>query len=155
LPKRDPMNREIYKELIQTAEGPTYQNVRLRIAFCILAVTGIRISELLPLKVNQPETLINDHWVAIDRCKRGPVNHKAFLTEKGKKIIKDREKDFQFLFLMKEPNAYVFTSEKNHYKMLNRVTITKEINKAMRSVSNQLPNQPNITSHSFRSGYIT
>jgi site-specific recombinase XerD len=55
---------------------------------------------------------------------------------------------------MKEPNAYVFTSEKNHYKMLNRVTITKGINKAMRSVSNQLPNQPNTTSYSFRIGFI-
>ncbi len=58
LPKRDPMTSQIYKKLIKAAEGPTYQNVRLRISFCLLAVTGIRINELLPLKVNQLETLI-------------------------------------------------------------------------------------------------
>ena len=67
LPKRDPMTREIYKELIQAAEGPTYIHVRTRIALCILAVTGIRINELLPLKVNQLQTLIEENWIAIDR----------------------------------------------------------------------------------------
>lgn len=46
LPKRDPMTAEIYKKLIQAAEGPSYRDVRLRIAFCILAVTGIHINEL-------------------------------------------------------------------------------------------------------------
>jgi integrase len=58
LPKRDPMTGEIYKELIKAAEGPTYINLRTRMALCILAVTGIRINELLPLKVNQLQTLL-------------------------------------------------------------------------------------------------
>ena len=80
LPKRDPMTREIYKELIKTTEGPTYIHVRTRVALCILAITGIRINELLPLKVNQLRTLIEENWIAIDRSKRGPSNHKAFLT---------------------------------------------------------------------------
>ena len=90
LPKRDPMTRESYKELIEAAEGPTYINLRTRIALCILAVTGIRINELLPLKVSQIETLFKENWIAIDRSKRGPSNHKAFLTKEGKKIIQDR-----------------------------------------------------------------
>ena len=72
LPKRDPMTAEIYKELIQAAEGPTYIQLRTRIALCILAVTGIRINELLPLKVSQLETLFKENWIAIDRSKRGP-----------------------------------------------------------------------------------
>ena len=80
LPKRDPMTREIYKELIKAAEGPTYINLRTRIALCILAVTGVRINELLPLKVRQLKTLFEENWIAIDRSKRGPSNHKAFLT---------------------------------------------------------------------------
>ena len=155
LPKRDPMTREIYKELIEAAQGPTYIHVRTRIAISILAVTGIRINELLPLKVNQLQTLIKENWIAIDRSKRGPSNHKAFLTKEGKKIIQDRQKDFELIFLMKEPDSYMFTSETQHNKPLGRVVITKDINKVMRQVSNQLPDKPNITSHSFRIGYIT
>ena len=155
LPKRDPMTAEIYKELIKEAEGPTYLHVRLRLALCLLAVTGVRINELLPLKVSQLETLFKENWIAIDRSKRGPSNHKAFLTKEGKKIIQDRKKDFEFIFLIKEPDAYVFTAEANHYQKLRREAITKGVNKVMRSVYNQLPGQPNITSHSFRIGSIT
>ena len=155
LPKRDPMTREIYKELIKATQGPTYIHVRTRIAISILAVTGIRINELLPLKVNQLQTLIKENWIAIDRSKRGPSNHKAFLTKEGKKIIQDRQKDFELIFLMKEPDSYIFTSESQHNKPLGRVVITKDINKVMRQVSNQLSDKPNITSHSFRIGYIS
>lgn len=39
--------------------------------------------------------------------------------------------------------------------MLNRETIIRDLNKVMRSVSKSLPDQPNITSHSFRVGYIS
>ena len=116
LPKREPMTREIYNELIKAAEGPTYINLRTLIFLFILAVTGIRINELLPLKVEQLQTLVQESWIEIDRSKRGPSNHKAFLTKEGKKIIQDRKNDFQLLFLMKEPNAYVFTPETNHFK---------------------------------------
>jgi integrase len=85
LPKRDPMTAEIYKELIKAAEGPSYINVRTRIALCLLAISGIRINELLSLKVEQLQTLVEESWIAIDRSKRGPSNHKAFLTKEGKK----------------------------------------------------------------------
>jgi site-specific recombinase XerC len=67
----------------------------------------------------------------------------------------DRQKDFQFILLIKELDAYVFTAEANHYKPLDRVVITRDVNKVMREVSNQLPGKLNITSHSFRIGYIT
>ena len=155
LPKRDPMTAKIYTELMRAAEGPTYIQLRTRIALCILAVTGIRINELLPLKVSQLETLFKENWITIDRSKRGPSNHKAFLTKEGKKIIQDRQKDFQLIFLIKESDSYLFTAVANHSKQLDRVAITRDVNKVMREVSNQLPNQPNITSHSFRIGFIT
>jgi len=58
-------------------------------ARCILAVIEIRINELLPLKVSQLETLFKENSIAIDRSKRGPSNHKAFLAKEGKKIIHD------------------------------------------------------------------
>ena len=51
LPKRDPINSEIYNLLIKESEGPTYIATRTRIAICLLTVTGIRIGELLSLKV--------------------------------------------------------------------------------------------------------
>ena len=155
LPKREPMTAEIYKKLVQAAAGPAYIDVRLRIAICLLTITGIRINELLPLKVYQLQTLVEEGWIAIDRSKRGPANHKAFLTKEGKKLVKDRQKYFQFIFLMKKPDSYVFTNESDHFKTLTRETITKAVNLVTRTVSEEILSKPNITSHSFRIGYIT
>ena len=76
-------------------------------------------------------------------------------TDTRRKLGDEREKDFEFLFLMKNPDSYVFTSESNHDQILSRETITRDVNKVMRSVSENLPDQPNITSHSFRVGYIS
>ena len=84
------MTREIYKEFIKAAKGPTYINVKTKMALCILALTGIHINKLLPLKVSQLKTLFKENWIAIDRSKRGPSNHKTFLTKEGKKIMHDR-----------------------------------------------------------------
>ena len=154
LPKREPITSKIYKRLIQAAEGPAYTSVRLRVAICLLVITGIRINELLPLKVYQLETLLESHWIAIDRSKRGPASHKAFLTPEGRRLVEDRNKDFQFLLLMKNPDSFIFTSELNHYKTLSRETLTRDVNKIMRIVSQSLPDQPILSSHSFRIGYI-
>ena len=155
LPKRDPVNSEIYNLLMKESEGPTYIAIRTRIAICILTVTGIRIGELLSLKVGQLETLVEEGWISIDRLKRGPANHKAFLTSEGKKIVKARKRDFEFLFLMKDKDSYIFTSDRKPNQKLRRERITLDVNKVMHSVSNLLPAKPNITSHSFRIGYIS
>ena len=155
LPKRDPMTRQIYKELIKAAEGPSYINVRTRITLCFLAISGIQLNELLSLKVEQLQTLVEEYWITINRSKRGPSNHKAFLTKERKKSIKDRQKDFQLIFLMKKPESFLFTSESHHSKPIRREVITKNVNKLMHQVSKQLNDKPNITSHSFRIGYIT
>ena len=84
------MNSEIYNLLIKESEGSTYSATRTRIAICLLTVTGIRIGELLPLKVGQLKTLLEEGWISIDRLKRGPANHKAFLTNEEKKLVKAR-----------------------------------------------------------------
>jgi site-specific recombinase XerD len=153
--KRDPINYEIYSLLIKENEGPGYIKTRTRAAICLLTVTGIRISELLPLKVGQLETLLDEGWISIDRLNKGPANHKAFLTREGKKLVKARKKDFQFLFLMKDKDSYLFTSDRKPNQMLRRETITTDVNKGMHFVSKQIPSQPNITSHIFRIGYIS
>ena len=153
-PKRQPITPEIYRLLIQAAESPSYTSVRLRIAFCLLTVTGIRINELLPLKVHQLQTLLESHWIGIDRSKRGPANHKAFLTREGRKLVDERKKDFEFLFLMKNWDSYIFTSESNHDQILSRETITRDVNRVMRYVSKSLPDQPKITSHSLECTFL-
>jgi hypothetical protein len=103
----------------------------------------------LPLKVSQLKILFKENWTAIDRSKRRLSHHKAFLTKEGKKIIQDRKKDFDALFLIKERNSYVFTSDRNPSQHIGRQAIIMDVNKVTKIVSQRLPHKPNITSHSF------
>lgn len=159
-PKRDPVTPEIYQALIDATEADItrytgYTAARLRIALCLLTITGIRVNELLPLKVHQLKTLLTEGWIAIDRSKRGPASHKAYLSKQGKQILKSRKKDFDLLYLLKEDKSYIFTSQLDHNKHIRREQITKDINKIMALVSKNLPDQPNLKSHSFRTSFIT
>ena len=63
LPKREPITRELYDSLIQSSQelSNLYQSARLRLALALLLVTGIRISELLLLKMKQVESLFTTH----------------------------------------------------------------------------------------------
>ena len=50
---------------------------------------------------------------------------------------------------------FFISAKSNHFKQLGRVIITKDVNKILRQVSEQLPDKPNSTSHSFWIGYIS
>ena len=160
LPKRDPVTPEIYEALIKATKtgmirSNSYTRARLRVALCLLTITGIRVNELLPLKVHQLKTLLTEGWIKIDRSKRGPASHKAYLSKQGKQILKSRQKDFDLLYLFKDDTCYIFTSQLDHNKHIRREQITKDINKIMALVSKNLPDQPNLKSHSFRTSFIT
>ena len=60
-----------------------------------------------------------------------------------------------FWYLIEELDAYPFTFESDHFKKLRCEAITRNVNKIMRLVSKQFLGRPNVTSHSFRIGYIT
>ena len=155
LPKRDAITLEIYEQLIINIKGSNFKSARLRLSILILTITGVRINELLPLKVEQLLTLFKSNWISINRSKRGPSSHKAYLTGLGKNLMANRRQDFEIIFAMKKLDDYVFTSEKNHCKPLRRDTLTKEINIVLRNLSKILPDKPNLTTHSFRIGFIS
>ena len=80
-------------------------------------------------------TLFKSNWISINRSKRGPSSHKAYLTGIGENLMANRHQDFEIIFAMKKLDDYVFTSEKNHCKPLRRDTLTKEINIVLRNLS--------------------
>lgn len=158
LVKREPITKEIYEWMISKANSLDYSNsfrgARLRLALALLLVTGIRISELLPLKISQVKTLFEKSWIAIDRTKKGPASHKAFLTQEGKHILKDRWKDLESVSYFKTNDSYIFTGEDSE-KPLDRDAFNRIINDFIKDCSDQFEGKPRLRSHSFRIGFIT
>lgn len=158
LPKRDPITKEYYNFLISETYklnySKTFRGARLRLALSLLLVTGVRIGELLPLKIYQIKTLFAKHWIAIDRAKRGPSSHKAFLTQEGKRIMQERLSDLEVILLSKDDDSYIFTAECSD-KPLDREAFNRLVNQFIRSCSYKLEGNPNLKSHSFRIGFIS
>ena len=93
-----------------------------------MLVTGIRISDLLPIKINQVESLFTKYWISINRAKRDPANHKVFLTKEG--------------------NSYIFTA-KNSKKPLAREAFTNLINKFIKDCVRKMDRNPKLSNHGF------
>ena len=153
--KRDPMSIEIYKALLKAAKGSKYAKIRLRVAFCILFLTGIKLKVLLSLRVYQLTTLREEGWIAVDEYSIESTDSKGYLTKSGRIYLKEREEDFKSLFSNKTSNDFIFTSERKPDIRLSRETLTREINKVMSRVSRELIENPKITTYSFRAGAIT
>lgn len=159
LPKREPMTKQIYQFLLEESKELDYRSrfraARIRIALSLLTVTGVRISELLPLKIKQVRGLFSDSFIAIDRLKRGPSNHKAFLTREGARLVKERLSDLEVIsFIKNDDESFIFASE-NSNKPLSREVFNKLINNFIKDSIKKYQGKPNILSHSFRIGYIT
>jgi len=149
---------DIYQFLIEQSKNVKYNNpyraAQLRLALILLAVTGIRVSELFSFKISQVRTLFVNSWIAVDRFKRGPSSHKAFLTREEAKFIQSRLIDFEFMLYFKDENSYIFTAE-NSTKPLEREAFTNLINKFIKESSKKIDGQPILSSHSFRIGFIS
>jgi integrase len=163
-PKTQPFTRELYDLLISSIKGKQFLKARLRAAFTIFAITGIRFQELSLLKVNQIITLLTNYYCPIDRKKRGPSNLKAYLRQSGIALLKDRKDDFDLLIRTKYENteteeealnSFVFSAEKSPKKPLSRAFFNDMLNKVLTSFVQQTGQQTEFTTHSFRHNFIT
>ena len=149
--KRDPITLEIYQLILNEIPERNYVAIRLRLAFCLLLITKLRISDLLLLKMDQLDRLLNLGWIIIKtESSTQNYEYKIFLTTNEQKILNDQRKDIELFLQWKEPDAFIFTSDLNHYRPLRRESFTRSVNKILNQVSKKLPDKPKLTSHSFR-----
>lgn len=78
-----------------------YKKTCLCIPIVLLIISRIRICKLLDLKVYYLQSLLKHHCISIDCSKRSFYNHKVFLTNERKKVIKMRKHELNILRTMK------------------------------------------------------
>ena len=105
--KCDPITKEIYQLILSEIPGNNYIKIRLRLTFCLLLVTKLRISDLLLLKMDQLEKLLNLGWIIIEKKSLTQIyEHNIFLTIKETKILENQRKDIE-LFLQWTENIFL------------------------------------------------
>lgn len=156
--KRQAMTKKIYEFLIYESEVVLSKNIfrgaRLRLALALLLFTGIKIAELLPLKIHQIKTLFVNHWITIDRDKQGSSNNRAFLSKEGINIIRKHLDDFKIVSNYKNENSYIFTVEGSN-KPLDHQAFNRIINKFIKECAIKIDSKPTLKNHSFQIGFIT
>lgn len=164
--KRKKYRERIKKEIAAPIDFEKYQflmsyignsldlkSVKKRIAFTILFVTGLRISEIRTLDFQKISTIFQKQrpYIKVNRLKGGKVEHKAFLTPKGREIIRERKQDFDILFSQDQPVLFYSRRTKDGYTA--RPYFNRIINESLKVLTQQF--DARYTSHSFRRGFIT
>lgn len=141
----------IYVEALQSISNPRKRNPFRGFSFNLKdPVTGNLI---------RPSTMLEAHITCGNEISKLPrVIEKQDKTIKfGSDFFDMFRKQYEKVFgynLVIEENVTKDANRKPN-KTLRRERITLDVNKVMHSVSNLLPAKPNITSHSFRIGYIS
>lgn len=131
------MSWDFYDKIMSHYNGIDFYNVRLRLAFFLLAITHAQISNILVLKVECLQILQDRYLIKIG-------NQVLLLkSQKIQKIILERIEDIQYILNIKDQNDFIFTSKLNYKKTLSRESFTKMINKALQYVGKN--SEPPIT----------
>lgn len=135
-----------YKQLIIYTNGlDTYQTTKDKWikTIEILWMSGLRISELLDIKVKDIKEAIEKNELRVFISKQNFIRHIP-LSKKSVSILKrliDNDTD----------NAYLFHKRNCKHSKLNSYSFTYEFNKYLQTVLNS----KDYSSHSFRKGLIT
>ena len=119
----------------------SFRGCRLRIALMLLALTGLKITQLLSLKVDQVTPLFETSY------------YQDFFTPEGINVIQNRKDDFSILTHFKESDEYIFTAE-NSKKHLKREVLVRIINELLKNVCQKYNKKLTLTSNKFKWGFL-
>ena len=152
-PLRESIEEEEFYEILELVKHKGFVASRKKAALLILFVTGLRVSNLLLLKVKHLKSLLNEGTTQISIIKKGPQRFPLTLSSKGKELLKENHKHFFALMEDKKDDQFFFTTQVNFEKAIHRASFDNEINNVLKNASEKLGKH--LRSHSFRATLIT
>jgi len=152
-PKRDYIEYGEFNYLLNLCGSDTIFDTRKRCAFLLLYFTGLRVSNLLNLKIKNIKGLLYNGYTRVDLIKKGEIEHLITLSNESKKILNNHYNCFHKLYKYKVDEDFFFTSVYDTKKPIHRSNFNKELNDILKIASKEL--NKNIKTHSFRTTYIT
>ena len=169
LSKRDIITRKEFFEMLAYTSKTNVKASRIRAALILLFYTGLRVSNLLVLTIDDVNQLLTKQTVTLPLIKRGPCDHRLFLSPDFIKTVKDHGQDcFNIIIKNRQqqgasPSDFFFSiaykkninglQPEKQNKPLSRTSFTEEINRVMCNIGKR--NDKKFSSHSFRTTLIT
>lgn len=153
MPLRDVVLPEELSMILDKCSSYRFSSCRRRLAFVLLYLTGLRVSNLLILTVKQVKELFLKGDVTISLIKNGPSRHSIIVSEKGLDFLNKYKKTLNLLCQNKKGSDLLFTTEKSPDKSITRASFDNELNVILKECSLFLGKH--LRTHSFRATFIT
>ena len=158
LPVRDSLTLEQFESLLSLVKETTYKAARTRLAFILLYYTGLRVSNLLVLKVGHIDELYDNQETNVPLIKRGTSRHFISIGVQGQHLLGKYSKDILLLKQEKGTDDLFFTAnpsvlKERPLKALDRSNFDKDLNSVLKRASALLGKY--LRTHSFRATFVT
>ena len=150
---RDSVNEEEFKGILDLVKANSFVASRRKTALLLLYVTGLRVSNLLVLKIKHIKDLLDHGQTQIPLIKKGNKQHDIILSNKSSEWLKAFANNFYQLMIHKERDSFFFTTQNNTEKPINRSSFDNELNHVLSKASEKY--SKHIRTHSFRASIIT
>lgn len=110
LPVRDSLTWEDFETVLGLVKGDGYVACRTRIALILLYYTGLRVSNLLLMKVFHYEELLSNRETTLPLIKKGSQKHFLNIGSDGAAFLSNYKSDMQVLLKNREREDFIFTA---------------------------------------------
>ena len=156
---RDSLTGEQFESILSLVQDNSYKASRVRLAFILLYYTGLRVSNLLVLKLAHIDELYDSQETNIALIKRGPERHFLSIGVEGQHFLTKYSQDILTLKERKQPNDFLFTAsplqaaKDKPLNALDRSNFDKELNIVLKKASAIVGKH--LRTHSFRATFVT
>lgn len=150
---RESLTLQQFQTILNLVDQSTFKAARIRIAFILLYFTGLRVSNLLILKLSHINELCLKQETVLPIIKNGPDRHFISIGTQGQRFLNQYSKDLLLLKQLKQDNDFLFSTTKNKKLPIARETFDKELNHVLQKASAILGKH--LRTHSFRASFIT
>lgn len=155
---RDAITPSEFASILDSVEGTSYKASRIRVGLVLIYLTGLRVSNLLKLKVHHIDNLLESGCMIVSLIKKGNPRHQLNIGAEGRKLLNKAtiNRDIEALKGVKGPEEDLFTSQiigKRGGSLVSRELLDRELNAILKEASQTFGKH--IRTHSFRATFIT
>ena len=150
---RDSINETEFHGIIELVKQNGFVASRKKTALFLLYVTGLRVSNLLKLQIKHINDLLDKGKTVISLIKRGSKPHPITLSKRSHEMLKELLPNFTILMTDKDRESFLFTTQKDLQKPINRSSFDTELNAVLVKASDRF--HKHIRTHTFRASIIT
>lgn len=149
---REIVTEREFGEILRMIEQNNFVASRKKGAILLLYVTGLRISHLLKIKIQNMQQLLETGETFIKLTKKSCKEHPIRFSARSANLVKQYTRNFSQLMIDKENDDFLFTTQNRFDKPINRSSFDTEINRVLIQAGYKF--KKHIRSHSFRTTII-